>query len=137
MKISLKSEYALRAVFDLAMHSQGERVKAAGIAGRQSISRKLLELTLTNLRDGGFVSARRGLGGGYCLAKPPDQITVGEILMFFGEIASAKRRSSSPFTELWSRVDNSMLAIVDRITFAELADQWENARGQYIANWQI
>ncbi len=55
MKISLRSEYALRAIFDLATQPPGELVKAAEIADRQSITRKLLELILADLKMGGFV----------------------------------------------------------------------------------
>jgi Rrf2 family protein len=119
------------------LRSPGQRVKAAGIADRQSISRKLLESVLANLKLGGFVSARRGLDGGYCLAKPPDQITVGEVLTFVGEIESAKVRTPGPFSKLWSRVDTSILAIVDCATFAELAREWENAQNRHVANWEI
>jgi Rrf2 family protein len=134
MKISLKTEYALRAILDLAIHSPGERVKAAAIIGRQSISRQLLTLMLAHLKVGGFVSARRGLAGGYCLAKPPEQITVGEVLTFVGEIGPSKESEPGPFSELWNRVDSSILAIVDRATFAELARQRERARSQEAGN---
>ena len=127
MKISLKSEYALRTVFDLATHAPARRVTAAGIANRQSISRQLLVLILAKLKNGGFISARRGSDGGYCLAKPPDQITVGEVLALVGEIEQRKDRIPGPFSELWSRADASTLSIVDRITFAELAEEWTNA----------
>jgi Rrf2 family cysteine metabolism transcriptional repressor len=137
MKISLKSECALRTIFDLATNSAGGRVKASGIATRQSISRQLLVLILTDLKNGGFVSARRGAEGGYSLAKPPNQITVGEVLIFFGEIVPAKRPAPGPFRDLWSRADASTLSIVDRITFADLAEQWKNERKQYGANWEI
>ena len=137
MKISLKSEYALRTIFDLAIHSPGERVSAAGIAGRQSISRQLLALILAKLKVGGYISARRGSDGGYCLAKPPDQITVGEVLMYFGEIEPEKHDDAGPFGELWSQVDTSILAIAHAATFAELASQWENTRNRYVANWEI
>jgi Rrf2 family cysteine metabolism transcriptional repressor len=128
MKISLTSEYALRTVFDLATHPPGGRVTAAGIANRQSISRQLLVLILAKLKNGGFISAHRGAEGGYCLAKPPDQITVGEVLALVAEIERRKDRIPGPFSELWSRTDASTLSIVDRITFAELAEQWTNAR---------
>jgi len=49
------------------------------------------------------------LAGGYCLAKPPDQITVGEVLTFVRRIESAKDRDAGPSRELWHQVDYSML----------------------------
>jgi Rrf2 family cysteine metabolism transcriptional repressor len=137
MKISMKSEYALRAIFDLAMQPSGELVKAAAIASRQSITRKLLELILAELKMGGFVCARRGSDGGYRLAKPAGEITVGEVLTFVGEIRPPKRRDPGPFHELWHRVDSLIFEVVDNTTFAELAEQWQESQKHYVATWEI
>jgi Rrf2 family cysteine metabolism transcriptional repressor len=137
MKISLRSEYALRAIFDLAAQPPGELVKAAEIADRQIITRKLLELILADLKMGGFVCARRGSDGGYRLAKPADQITVGEVLAFVGEIRPPKGREPGPFSELWSRIDTSIFAIVDHTTFAELAMRWQDSQQRFVASWEI
>ena len=71
MNISVKSEYALLAVFDLALQPPGEPVKIADVARRQKIPQKFLELILASLKQGGFVESRRGAEGGYRLAKPP------------------------------------------------------------------
>ena len=70
MNISVKSEYALHAIFDLAVQPQGEPVKIAEIARRQKIPQKFLELILSSLKQGGFVESRRGAEGGYRLARP-------------------------------------------------------------------
>ena len=70
MNISVKSEYALLAILDLAMQTPGEPVKIADIARRQKIPQKFLELILASLKHGGFVESRRGAEGGYRLAKP-------------------------------------------------------------------
>src|ERR1041384_3166876 len=82
MNISVKGEYALQAIFDLASQPAGEPVKIAGIARRQKIPQKFLELILAGLKQGGFVESRRGAEGGYLLARPADQITVGEVIRF-------------------------------------------------------
>ena len=60
MNISVKGEYALHAVFDLALQPPGEPVKIADIARRQQIPQKFLELILAGLKQGGFVESRRG-----------------------------------------------------------------------------
>src|ERR1700742_5270063 len=112
MNISVKSEYALLAIFDLAMQSPGELVKIADIANRQKIPQKFLELILSSLKQGGFVESRRGAEGGYKLARPADQITVGQVLKFVDGKAP-RRMPSNPFTDLWKRVDDSMGAILD------------------------
>ena len=82
MNISVKSEYALLAVFDLSLQPPGDPVKIADVARRQKIPQKFLELILAGLKQGGFVESRRGAEGGYRLAKPANEITVGEVLRF-------------------------------------------------------
>src|SRR6185503_511214 len=82
MNISVKGEYALQAIFDLASQEGGEPVKIANIAKRQNIPQKFLELILAGLKQGGFVESRRGAEGGYLLARAPETITVGEVLRF-------------------------------------------------------
>src|ERR1700680_3150402 len=79
MNISVKSEYALLALFDLALQPAGEPVKIADIARRQKIPQKFLELILSSLKQGGFVESRRGAEGGYRLARAADQITAGAV----------------------------------------------------------
>src|SRR5215467_5574755 len=136
MNISVKSEYALHAIFDLALQPAGEPVKIADIARRQKIPQKFLELILSSLKQGGFVESRRGAEGGYRLARPADQITVGEVLRFIEE---GKKRRGPPdaFSDLWKRVDASISAVVDRTTFAELVRRWQEAQRRYVPNWQI
>src|SRR5947209_13561759 len=101
MNISVKGEYALQAVFDLASQPPGHAVNIADIAGRQMIPQKFLELILASLKQGGFVESRRGAEGGYLLARPPEQITVGEVYRFFENVQNgkhgAKRKADSPF----------------------------------------
>jgi len=136
MNISVKGEYALQAIFDLAMQPGGEPVKIADIARRQKIPQKFLELILASLKQGGFVESRRGAEGGYRLARPADQITVGQVLKFV-ENRRAKRSAPGPFTDLWSRVDDSVGAIVDHTSFAEMARRWKESQTRYVPNWQI
>src|ERR1051325_8434734 len=82
MNISVKGEYALEALFDLASHRGADPVKIADIAKRRKIPQKFLELILAGLKQGGFVESRRGAEGGYFLARPANAITVGEVLRF-------------------------------------------------------
>src|ERR1700747_2741030 len=129
MNISVKGEYALQAIFDLASQRPGEPIKIAGIARRQKIPQKFLELILAGLKQGGFVESRRGAEGGYLLARPADGITVGEVLRFVeGPQQQSKgrhrRKSETPFTEMWQRVDREISDILDKTTFAELLRSW-------------
>jgi Rrf2 family cysteine metabolism transcriptional repressor len=137
MNISVKSEYALLAIFDLAMQSPGELVKIADIANRQKIPQKFLELILASLKQGGFVESRRGAEGGYRLAKPADQITVGQALRFVEERKTARQTGADAFSDLWKRVDAATAAILDQTTFAEMVRQWKESQRRYVPNWNI
>jgi Rrf2 family protein len=141
MNISVKGEYALQAIFDLACQRFGEPVKIAEIARRQRIPQKFLELILAGLKQGGFVESRRGADGGYLLARAPDSITVGEVLRFVegprGGKARSKKKSDSPFADMWSSVDEAVSGVVDHTTFAELARTWHDRQKQYVPNWDI
>src|SRR5215468_7778727 len=115
MNTSVKGEYALQAIFDLASQRPGEPVRIADIARRQKIPQKFLELILAGLKQGGFVESRRGAEGGYLLARPADSITVGEVLRFVeGSQAGRgrhRRKPDTPFTDMWLQVDGAVSQI--------------------------
>jgi len=137
MNISVKSEYALHAIFDLATQPPDQPVKIADIAKRQQIPQKFLELILASLKQGGFVESRRGAEGGYKLAKPADQLTVGQVLRFVEQSKKTRSDSGGPFVEMWKRVDAAVDATLDSTTFAELARRWKEAQTRYVANFEI
>jgi Rrf2 family transcriptional regulator, cysteine metabolism repressor len=144
MEVSVKGEYALRAVFDLACHQSEQPIKIAKIAERQQIPQKFLELILSQLKQGGFLSSRRGAEGGYFLARPAESITVGDILRHVdGPIAPARRGEpteasrDSPFPELWEKVERALSSVVDRTSFADLVTRWKEKRAKRVVNWQI
>ena len=146
MNISVKSEYALKAVFDLALQYLFLRqapaamppVKIADIARRQKIPQKFLELILAGLKQSGFVDSRRGAEGGYLLARSPDSITVGEVLRAVENVkASSRFESDDPFAEIWQRVDTAVSHVLDQTSFAELARRWQEKHTQYVPNWEI
>jgi len=143
MDVSVKGEYALRAVFELASRETAEPVKIAKIAESQKIPQKFLELILSQLKQGGFLTSRRGAEGGYFLARPAEAITVGDILRHIdGPISPASRQSmgeptESPFPELWGRVERAISSVIDRTTFADLVTRWKEQRAKRVVNWQI
>ncbi len=146
MNISVKSEYALKAVFDLAAQYLGSGlsasamapVKIADIAKRQKIPQKFLELILAGLKQSGFVDSRRGAEGGYLLARSPDNITVGEVLRAVENVKSLSRgHTDDPFADIWNRVNAAVSDVLDRTSFAELARAWQEKHTQYIPNWEI
>ena len=141
MNISVKGDYALHAIFDLASQTPGEPVKIADIARRQRIPQKFLELILAGLKQGGFVESRRGAEGGYLLARPADSLTVGEVLRFLEGAPPAKgrsrRKAETPFSELWHQVDLAVSGILDQTTFADLLRAWTDKQHKYVLNWEI
>lgn len=80
MKISTKGRYALRVMADLARNQQKPYTPLKEIAARQNLAIKYLEQIITLLTKAGFLRSVRGIKGGYCLARQPDQYSVGEIL---------------------------------------------------------
>lgn len=138
MNISVKGEYALYAIFDLANESSPEPVKIADIARRQRIPQKFLELILASLKQGGFVQSRRGAEGGYLLARTPESITVGEVLRFVeGKPSRHVKEGREPLAKLWARVDAAISEVIDRTSFAELVRQWRESQTRYVPNWEI
>lgn len=134
--LSVKAEYALQAIFDLALQKQGVPIKIADIAERQRIPQKFLELILASLKQGGFVESRRGAEGGYLLARSANSIMIGDVLRFV-ENKKSRRRIESPFADLWKQVDQNIAAVTDQMTFAELARTWQETRAKYVADWVI
>ena len=141
MNVSVKGDYALHAIFDLALQQPGEPIKIADIARRQTIPQKFLELILAGLKQGGFVESRRGAEGGYLLSRTPDAITIGEVLRYVEGAKSSKpvrkHPAGDPFTETWRRVDSAISDVLDRTTFAELARTWRDRQTKYVPNWEI
>src|SRR2546423_6963405 len=78
--LSKKSKYALQAMLALAKDYGRGPVQIADIAHREGIPRKFLELILLEVKNQGLLQSKMGKGGGYFLAKPPSQMTVGQVL---------------------------------------------------------
>lgn len=149
MSVSSKCYYAIRAIYALAEQSGSGPVKIAEIAEREQIPVRFLEVILGQLKGGGFVISRRGAEGGYRLARPAEEITVGEVMRFVdGPIAPVDCVSQSRprecrfhgechFFGFWGRVRQAISDVVDQTTFADLVrENRERTRG-YVADWTI
>lgn len=144
MKISTKGRYALRMMLDLAMYYNGEFITIKNIAERQDISIKYLEQIITQLSRAGFVKSIRGAQGGYMLAKPPEQYTVGMILRVMeGSLApvacledednQCTRASACATLTVWKKLKDAIEGVVDHITLADLVEiQKENNSFDYV-----
>ncbi len=85
MRLTSKGRYAVRAMLDLTMHSNGNPVRLQEISTRQNISLHYLEQLFRKLRNGQAVKSVRGPGGGYVLARNMDQISIKDVLDCVGE----------------------------------------------------
>ena len=85
MRLTSKGRYAVRAMLDLTVNSNGNPVRLQEISNRQNISLHYLEQLFRKLRNGRTVKSVRGPGGGYVLARPMDEIAIKDILDCVGE----------------------------------------------------
>ncbi len=148
-QVSSKCYYALRAIYALAEHDSPEPLKIAEIAEREQIPIRFLEVILGQLKGGGFVQSRRGAEGGYRLAKPPERITIGEVMRYVdGPIAPVDCVSQSRpkecefhgdchFFGFWGRMRQAISDVVDRTTFADLVRENQQRRRGYVGEWTI
>ncbi len=135
MKLSTKGRYGLRAVLDLAVHADDEAVALSQIAERQSISMNYLEQLIAKLKKAGIVISIRGAQGGYKLAAPAQDISVGAILRALegnldpvdcSEVnnGSTCSNSDSCVTKyVWKRISDSINEAVDNIKLSELVEE--------------
>ncbi len=98
MRLSTKSRYGLRALFDIAYNSGTLPAQIQDISRRQSISPRYLEQIFQSLKKAGILRSKRGPQGGYCLSRKPEEISVRDVLhategdMFLVECTSPKKR---------------------------------------------
>ena len=147
MKLSTKGRYGLRAVVDLALHSDEDTVALSSIAERESISISYLEQLIAKLKKAGIVNSVRGAQGGYMLAKPADQISVGDILRalegslnpvecseVFGGESSCSGADLCVTKYVWKRISDSINDAVDHILLSELVEESRRKQAQYKKN---
>lgn len=126
MKLSVKSDYACRAVQALALHHPSQKpLRIDEIARRESVPANYLVQILIELKAKGIIQSRRGKAGGYLLAKLPGEITFGDVVRAVqGEILelSALEDTASPqeFRRVWRRIQAAADEIADGTTFEQL-----------------
>ena len=129
MKLSVKSDYAARAVLWLAQHyPEGEARTAEELASSQGIPPHYLVQILIELKSARIVKSQRGKEGGYLLARPPARISFGDVLRcVHGEIFDAPGLSNPQtppeLREAWGRLRQAVSQTANSITFQELLEQ--------------
>jgi Rrf2 family protein len=130
MKLSTKSRYGTRLMLDLAKHYGDGYIQLKDIAAREGISLKYLEQIMIQLRKAKLVESVRGAGGGYRLASPPEDISVGQIVALLeggaglidcGAKPDTCRRSKRCATRnLWMETAEVMYDKLNRTTLLDL-----------------
>ena len=140
MRLSTRGDYATRALLELSTSEGPRALSVHQLAARTGIPAKYLEQIMIRLREAQVVRSRRGVNGGYELARRPTDITVGEVVRLMdGPLAPSPCASQSAHvpcpayrcpTEagcvlrgLWTDVRDAIAGILDRTTFGELAER--------------
>lgn len=142
MLISTRGRYALRVLIDMAEHSGKDYIKLKDVAERQEISEKYLESIVKQLVTNHIVIGLRGKGGGYRLAKAPDEIVVGEVMRIMegglapvacleNENMNCPRIAVCRTLEFWRGLDNVIHKYIDSYTIADLV-RVDEAGNDYI-----
>jgi len=120
MKLSLRGEYALRALLVLGLNYEKPVVKIQAISDEQNIPKRFLEQILNDLKSAGIVQSRRGVAGGYRLARRPEEITLAAVVRHIEGALAPVRCVSEKFYQKCSCPDESRCAI--RSVMKEIRD---------------
>ena len=134
MKISTRGRYALRLMLDLALNDNDQYITIKSISERQEISGKYLEQIISVLNRAGYVKSIRGAQGGYKLARPAQEYTVGMILRLIeGSLAPVACMDDEPNAcprcekcatlGVWEKVNKAVSEVVDNITLKDLVEE--------------
>ena len=134
MKISTRGRYAVRLMLDLALNNSDHYITIKSISERQDISSKYLEQIISILSRAGYVKSIRGAQGGYKLARPAEDYTVGSILRLIeGSLVpvacmdddhnTCPRCETCVTLDVWKRIDEAVSGVVNTVTLADLVRQ--------------
>ena len=143
MKLSLRGEYALRALIVLGLHPPEKVIPIQMISKQQNIPKAFLEQILHDMRSVGIVESKRGIMGGYRLGRPADQITLAQVIRHIeGPLAPVKcasenfyQRCSCPSEEkcgirsVMKEVRDAIVTILEQVTVAQLCERVRDLQG--------
>lgn len=140
MRLTTKSRYGARAIFDIAYHFAGVPVQIKDISKRQEISQRYLEQIFQKLKRANVVKSVRGPGGGYILAKDPNKITIGDIIkamrepidpVFCIDDKTKKNKNCSRAKQcvtrlIWREAGEKVTEFFDSVTIYDLCEKARN-----------
>lgn len=134
MKLSTKTRYGVRAVFDIAYHNSGRPTQARDIARRQDVPLRYLEQIFQELRRANLVDAKRGPKGGYFLSRGPEAITLGDVvravqgpidLLASEDEADGGHSSKQVPADIWRELAQKISGVFDSVTIRDLCQRGE------------
>src|SRR5579862_2866152 len=133
MRISKRTDYALRALFTLVDHYRGAPIPIRELARRNDVPKPFLEQIMLALKSKGWVDSTAGIRGGYFLARSPEKITMGEVVRHFDGILApidcvsvtgyqrCSQESVCRFRRVFFDARNYVANLMDRSTLADVA----------------
>ena len=139
MKIPMKVDYGVRALVELALHSDDGHTQTSAIAYNQGIPEAYLDQLMTSLNKFGFVTSRRGPQGGHALAMDPKEINLNMVMQSLDSSNSPLDCLINPHDcalsdtcaqqEVWKTVEEAIRDVLSNITVAELAERQSSLAG--------
>src|SRR5438045_1914430 len=137
MKLSLRGEYALRALLVLGLNYDKPWMRIQTISNQQNIPKRFLEQILNDLKSAGIVRSKRGVAGGYRLARKPEEITVASVVRHiegalapvscvsdrFYEKCSYPDESRCAIRNVMKEIRDAIMKIAKRVTIADLCER--------------
>ncbi len=147
MKLSLRGEYALRALLVLGLKYDEKVVRIQTISDEQNIPKRFLEQILNDLKSAGMVQSKRGIAGGYRLARNPKEITVAAVVRHiegalapvscvsqnFYQKCSCPDESRCAIRSVMKEIRDAIVTIAERVTIGELCERWRKLQDQPLA----
>jgi len=148
---SMKTKYAVCACLNLARRTDRPSMIISEISQAGNLPQKFLESILQDLRRGGLLHSRKGRNGGYSLARPPYDISLGEIIRLTGSLrldAEASRQTPDHtsdsagvdecnISELLEQVRQSLLRVLEETSLQDILDRWESTHRPSSVDWII
>ena len=132
MRVSAKSDYALRALIEMAAHYQGKAVSAEELGKRQEIPHGFLQAILADLRRAGIVMSQRGQSGGWRLGRRAEEVSVadviravdGPLVSVYGLRPEAVEydETASGLQHVWIAARRSLREVFEQVSIQQLAD---------------
>lgn len=139
MKLSTRSRYGARLMFEFALHHGEGYVRLGDAAKRQGMSEKYLSKLVIPLRAAGFINSARGFQGGYVLARNPEEITLGQIVETLegniapvdcvGGKASCRRSGTCPARDIWCGLAQAIKDSLNKVSLQDMVNQFRSANG--------